>query len=210
MSGSPPQMETMGASHSVAEARQSSKGIMSLRLVEYSRMRPQPVQVRLQVCSGSSCRTMANRGVRRILCLMMCLAIFAVSANGNRIRFRVLLLQFLGLRLEPTLTRDYALTNPEPECVGADGAWLGGGRGLASPRPGMKKLAGETLWEALIPPHPVRSSPARGRSASQKDFRSNLTGSDYKDKVIVKATTNFQPISGRNTPSGLDSFLSVL
>jgi hypothetical protein len=29
---------------------------MSLRLVEYSRMRPQPVQVRLQVWSGSSCK----------------------------------------------------------------------------------------------------------------------------------------------------------
>jgi hypothetical protein len=35
---------------------------MSLRLVEYSRMRPQPVQVRLQVCSGSSCSTSANLG----------------------------------------------------------------------------------------------------------------------------------------------------
>ena len=48
-------------------------------------MRPQPVQVRLQVCSGSSCSTIANFGVRLILCLMMCLAIFAVSARGNRI-----------------------------------------------------------------------------------------------------------------------------
>ena len=28
--------------------------------VEYSRIRPQPVQVRLQVCSGSSCSTVAN------------------------------------------------------------------------------------------------------------------------------------------------------
>ena len=32
---------------------------------------PQPVHVRLQVCSGSSCSTMANRGVRKSLCLMM-------------------------------------------------------------------------------------------------------------------------------------------
>ena len=37
-----------------------SSGIMSLREVEYSRIRPQPVQVKLQVCSGSSCSTMAN------------------------------------------------------------------------------------------------------------------------------------------------------
>src|SRR5271169_2536687 len=58
---------------------------MSLSDVEYSRIRPQPVQVRLQVCSGSSCSTIANFGVLRSLCLMMWLAIFFVSANGNRI-----------------------------------------------------------------------------------------------------------------------------
>src|SRR5271166_4574763 len=78
-------MDTIGASHSTAEARQSSRDIMSLRLVEYSRMRPQPVQVRLQVWSGSSCSTNANLGVRSTLCLMMCLAILTVSASGNRI-----------------------------------------------------------------------------------------------------------------------------
>src|SRR5207247_8122939 len=91
---SPPQMETMGASHSAAEARQSSRLIMSLRLVEYSRMRPQPVQVRLQVCNGSSCRTMANLGVLRSLCLTMCRAIFAVSARGKRIGFSLLVRGF--------------------------------------------------------------------------------------------------------------------
>src|SRR3954471_20380229 len=90
MSGSPPQIETMGASHSVAEPRQSSRDIMSLRLVEYSRIRPQPVQVRLQVCSGSSCKTKANFGVRNILCLTICEAIFAVNANGKRIGFNQL------------------------------------------------------------------------------------------------------------------------
>src|SRR5262245_1824001 len=78
-------MLTIGASHSLADARQSSSVIMSLRLVEYSRMRPQPVHVRLHVCNGSSCRTMANFGVLRSLFLTMCLAIFAVSARGNRI-----------------------------------------------------------------------------------------------------------------------------
>src|SRR2546428_13520310 len=85
MSGSPPQMETMGASHSCAAARHFSSGTMSLRLVEYSRIRPQPVQVRLQVCSGSSCKTRANFGVLRNLCLMMWPAIFADNASGNRI-----------------------------------------------------------------------------------------------------------------------------
>jgi hypothetical protein len=49
MSGSPPQMDTIGASHSVALPRQSSRLIMSLRLVEYSRILPQPVHVKLQV-----------------------------------------------------------------------------------------------------------------------------------------------------------------
>src|SRR6266496_3060409 len=83
-------MLTMGASHSLAAARQSSKLIMSLRFVEYSRMRPQPVQVRLQVWSGSSCNTMANFGVLRSLCLIMCLAIFAVSARGKRIGFSLI------------------------------------------------------------------------------------------------------------------------
>ncbi len=48
-------------------------------------MRPQPVQVRLQVWSGSSCSTKANLGVRNSLCLTMCAAIFAVNASGNRI-----------------------------------------------------------------------------------------------------------------------------
>src|SRR5205814_8688163 len=80
-------MLTMGASHSVAARRHFSRGTMSLSDVEYSRIRPQPVQVRLQVCSGSSCKTIANFGVLRSLCLMMWPAIFADSARGNRIGF---------------------------------------------------------------------------------------------------------------------------
>src|SRR6266852_6130621 len=85
MSGSPPQMETIGALHSIAEPRHSSRLIMSLRLVEYSRIRPQPVQVRLQVCNGSSCSTRANFPVFLILLVMMWRAIFADSVNGNLI-----------------------------------------------------------------------------------------------------------------------------
>src|SRR5580698_6474170 len=78
-------MLTIGASHSIAAPRHFSSGTMSLRLVEYSRMRPQPVQVRLQVWSGSNCSTSANLGVRLILCLTMCPAILTVNARGNRI-----------------------------------------------------------------------------------------------------------------------------
>src|SRR5438128_7680140 len=87
MSGSPPQMETMGASQSTAAARHFSRGTMSLRFVEYSRIRPQPVHVKLQVCNGSSWSTIANFGVLRTLCLTMWLAIFTVSARGKRIIF---------------------------------------------------------------------------------------------------------------------------
>src|SRR6185436_18986442 len=96
MSGSPPQIDTIGASHSCAEPRQSSRLIMSLRLVEYSRMRPQPVQVKLQVWSGSSCSTSANFEVRNSLCLTIWRAIFAVSANGKRIEFLVALSWYRG------------------------------------------------------------------------------------------------------------------
>jgi hypothetical protein len=38
----------------VAADKQSSNDITFFKDVEYSRMRPQPVQVRLQVCKGSS------------------------------------------------------------------------------------------------------------------------------------------------------------
>ncbi len=51
--------------------------------VEYSRIRPQPVQVRLQVCRGSSCRTVANFSTPRSFLLMMYFAIFAVRGRGN-------------------------------------------------------------------------------------------------------------------------------
>src|SRR5688572_17288279 len=115
---------------------------MSLRLVEYSRMRPQPVQVRLQVCNGSSCRTIANFGVRRTLCLMMCRAIFAVSASGNRI-YRYL--------LRATVISDSFATN-DSGMDGADGStWM---------RPGKRNVAGETSIERLIPLHPPHSHAA--------------------------------------------------
>jgi hypothetical protein len=68
---------------SAAAPKQSSRGIRSLIEVEYSRIRPHPVQLRLQVWSGSSCSTVANFSVLRTLCLMMWAAIFAVKASGN-------------------------------------------------------------------------------------------------------------------------------
>ena len=61
ISGSPPQIETIGAPHSSTAARHSSTGTRSVIVDSYSRMRPQPVHVRLQACSGSSMSTMGNR-----------------------------------------------------------------------------------------------------------------------------------------------------
>src|SRR5215470_11873252 len=90
MNGSPPQIETIGALHSSAADRQSSKLIMSLSDVEYSRIRPQPVHVRLHVCNGSSWSTVANFLVPRNLCPITYAAIFAVSGRGNLIKTRIL------------------------------------------------------------------------------------------------------------------------
>ena len=61
INGSPPQMETTGAPHSSTAARHSSSGTRSAIVSSYSRMRPQPVQVRLQACSGSSISTIGKR-----------------------------------------------------------------------------------------------------------------------------------------------------
>src|SRR5262249_7022942 len=63
---------------------------MSLRDVEYSRIRPQPVQVRLHVCSGSSWSTVANFFVPRSLCPITYAAILAVSGKGNLIKTKIL------------------------------------------------------------------------------------------------------------------------
>ena len=52
--GSPPQMETIGAPQSCMAAMHCSTVSMSLMVDLYSRMRPQPVQVKLHACNGSS------------------------------------------------------------------------------------------------------------------------------------------------------------
>src|SRR5438270_133930 len=53
-------METMGAPQSSTAARHCSTLSVSLMVDLYSRIRPQPVQVRLQACRGSSIRTMGS------------------------------------------------------------------------------------------------------------------------------------------------------
>ncbi len=53
-------MLTHGAPHSSTAARHSSIDSRSLIEVLYSRIRPQPVQVRLQACKGSSISTSGN------------------------------------------------------------------------------------------------------------------------------------------------------
>lgn len=52
--------------------------------------------------------------------------------------------------------------------------------GEICPRPGRKKLRGETLREALMPLHPVTRATKAGIKASHKDFHSNLTVSHYR------------------------------
>src|SRR5580692_11638868 len=80
--GSPPQIETMGAPHSSEAARHCSTVMISLIVDLYSRMRPQPVHVRLQACSGSSISTMGNFSVPRKRLLAMYLARFVVIFSG--------------------------------------------------------------------------------------------------------------------------------
>src|SRR5690242_5931080 len=80
-------MLTMGAPHSSTEARHSATVSFSLIVCEYSRMRPQPVQVRLQACSGSSINTSGKCGVRANLCRAMWPAIDVVRGSGKRIGF---------------------------------------------------------------------------------------------------------------------------
>src|SRR5579883_733408 len=58
--GSPPQMETMGAPHSSTAARHCSTVSLSLIVDLYSRIRPQPVQVRLHASKASSIITSRN------------------------------------------------------------------------------------------------------------------------------------------------------
>src|SRR5690242_19381962 len=75
-------METTGAPQSSTAARHSGTLNISLIVDLYSRMRPHPVQVRLQACSGSSISTMGNFAVPRRRLLAMYRARLAVIFKG--------------------------------------------------------------------------------------------------------------------------------
>ncbi len=80
--GSPPQIETIGAPHSSDAARHCSTVMISLIVDLYSRMRPQPVHVRLHACSGSSIITIGNFLVPRKRWPATYFARFAVILMG--------------------------------------------------------------------------------------------------------------------------------
>src|SRR5947208_12672053 len=83
MSGSPPQMLTTGVPASSTDIKHSSTLSFSLMESSYSRMRPQPVQVRLHACSGSSMSTSGNRFVRASFLRRMYPAIESVMPRGK-------------------------------------------------------------------------------------------------------------------------------
>jgi hypothetical protein len=87
---------------------------------------------------------------------MMCPAILAESAKGNRIDFY----------LTETSWTDVS--------VNATGAFVAAG-GSFFRMPGRKKLAGETDAPVLIPEQPAASSATATGTANQKNFPFNLT-----------------------------------
>src|SRR6202050_4757586 len=84
--GSPPQSETMGAPQSSTAFRHSSTVNISLIVDLYSRMRPQPVHVRLQACSGSSIITSGNFSAPLIFLPVRYPAMLVVKLKGPLIR----------------------------------------------------------------------------------------------------------------------------
>src|SRR5207245_8176718 len=83
MNGSPPQMETIGAPHSSRALRHCSTVSFSRIVSAYSRIRPQPVHVKLQACKGSSIMTSGNFPTPRIRLPAMYLDMLAVILKGN-------------------------------------------------------------------------------------------------------------------------------
>src|SRR6266513_163721 len=79
-------MLTIGAPASSTEARHSATLNFSLIVCEYSRMRPQPVQVRLQACSGSSISTSGKRLAPVSFFFTMYAAIDSVRLRGKRMK----------------------------------------------------------------------------------------------------------------------------
>src|SRR5438128_12666629 len=83
MKGSPPQIETTGAPHSCSALRHCSTVSFSRIVSAYSRIRPQPVQVKLQACKGSSIMTRGNFSTRRTRLPAMYFDMLAVKLKGN-------------------------------------------------------------------------------------------------------------------------------
>src|SRR5581483_6043858 len=82
-------MLTMGAPHSSTESRHSSTLSLSLMVCEYSRIRPQPVHVKLQACKGSSMRTSGKRFSPDSFLRAMYPAMDVVRLNGKRMGFSI-------------------------------------------------------------------------------------------------------------------------
>src|ERR1700735_2382182 len=85
--GSPPQSETIGAPQSSTAFRHSSPVNISLIVDLYSRMRPQPVQVRLQAWSGSSIITSGNFSAPLIFFPVKYPAMLVVKLKGTLIHY---------------------------------------------------------------------------------------------------------------------------
>src|SRR5579859_7223296 len=85
--GSPPQIETIGAPQSSSAARHCSTVSISLIVDLYSRMRPQPVQVKLHACSGSSIITSGNFSSRRTAFPARYFVRLVVKLSGNLIDY---------------------------------------------------------------------------------------------------------------------------
>src|SRR3977135_1227154 len=79
-------METTGAPPSPEAAPPCSTVMISLIVDLYSRIRPQPVHVRLQACKGSSIITIGNFSAPRRRWLATYFARFAVIFNGYLIQ----------------------------------------------------------------------------------------------------------------------------
>src|SRR5437773_8729297 len=76
-------METIGAPHSSAAFKHCSTVSRSVIVDLYSRMRPQPVQVKLQAWRGSSIMTKGNFSTPRSRFPAMYVLNFVVMPSGN-------------------------------------------------------------------------------------------------------------------------------
>src|SRR5580704_2856785 len=91
-------METIGAPQSSTAFRHSSTVSISLIVDLYSRMRPQPVQVRLHAWSGSSIIVRGNFWAPVMLLRARYPAMLAVMLNGTLIHYPQIQLDAASLR----------------------------------------------------------------------------------------------------------------